>query len=91
MAIVTRHAMERYVERIRPGFTLSQAEAEIMVSSPTIAIAAAFGAREVRTGHGARLVLEGDHVVTVKLVCRPSAPGSMIKRYAKAKRERQCR
>jgi hypothetical protein len=90
MAVVTHHAAERYVERIAPGTSITSAYFAIMASAETIDIAAAFGAREVRTPRGARLVLEGDTVVTVKQTVKDrSAPGAMVKRWVKEKRTKR--
>lgn len=60
---VTRHAAERYLERVNPRLTL--AEAIEALSSPTIQRAADFGAAYVRLGTGQRIALDGHVVVTV--------------------------
>ena len=66
MAFVTQHAAERYVERVNPELTVEQAKAAMMASARAIDTAAAFGASCVRLGNGARLMLQGDVVVTIK-------------------------
>jgi hypothetical protein len=63
MIHVTRHAAERFLERVDGRLTL--AEAIEALSSPAIQRAAQFGAPCVRLGTGQRVVLEGWHVVTV--------------------------
>jgi hypothetical protein len=60
---VTRHAAERYLERVDPRLTM--AEAIEALSSPTIRRAAEFGAAYVRLGTGQRVALDGFVVVTV--------------------------
>lgn len=59
---ITRHAILRYRERVAdlPDDMICEA-----LSSPTIIIAADFGARTVKLGTGQRVVLDGDTVVTV--------------------------
>jgi len=63
--IITAHAAQRYVERVNPSMTLDQTRVEIASHSAAIRVAAAFGCRCVRTGLGAKLVLDGESVVTV--------------------------
>jgi hypothetical protein len=60
---VTRHAAERYLERVNPRLTM--AEAIEALSSPAIRRAAEFGAAYVRLGTGQRIALDGFVVVTV--------------------------
>lgn len=60
---VTRHAAERYLERVNPRLTLSEAIAEL--SGRAIQRAAEFGAPYVKLGTGQHVVLEGSTVVTV--------------------------
>ena len=67
MAWVTQHAAERYVERVDPALTIGQAKAQIMKSAKVIDTAAAFGASCVVLGNGARLMLQGDVVATIKV------------------------
>lgn len=62
---VSRHACERYVERVDPRLTLAEAEVIIRTHAPAVRVAAAFGCKVVRTGSGAKLLLEGLSVVTV--------------------------
>jgi hypothetical protein len=61
---VTRHAVERYQERVE-AVTKAQARARIRSSATAVHQAAAFGATVVRMGDGAKLILEGTTVVTV--------------------------
>jgi hypothetical protein len=63
--IVTRHACERFVERVDPCASLAQADAAIRLSERAVTIAATIGCRIVRLGCGAKLVLCRDTVVTV--------------------------
>jgi hypothetical protein len=63
MIHVTRHAADRYLERVNGGLTL--AEAIEALSSPVIVKAADFGASYVRLAAGQRVVLEGHTVTTV--------------------------
>lgn len=60
---VTRHAAERYLERVDPRLTL--AEAVKALSGHAIQRAADFGAPYVKLGTGQHVVLEGATVVTV--------------------------
>lgn len=62
---VTGHAIERYLERIDGSLTWDQARAAILASEKAIQKAAEFGASVVRNGLGAKLVLDGETVVTV--------------------------
>lgn len=63
--IVTMHAAERWVERVNPALTVSQARSAIAAHTRAIETAIAFGAHVVRIGTGQKLVIEGDTVVTV--------------------------
>lgn len=65
MAMVSAHAVERYRERIE-AVSESEARAAMMRAARAIDIAASFGAGTVVMGNGARLILVGDVVVTVK-------------------------
>jgi hypothetical protein len=67
---VTRHAAERYLERVNPRLTM--AEAIEALSSPTIRRAAEFGAAYVRLGTGQRVALDEFVVVTVLPTETPS-------------------
>jgi hypothetical protein len=67
---VSRHAAERYLERVNPRLTM--AEAIDALSSPAIRRAAEFGAAYVRLGTGQRVVLDGFNVVTVLPTETPS-------------------
>ena len=62
---VSRHACQRYIERVDSSLTLEQADAAIRAHARAIRIAASFGCGVVRTGCGAKLLLEGLSVVTV--------------------------
>lgn len=62
---VTHHAAQRYVERVAPHLTETQAIGEIRQHERAILAAARFGCRTVRLGTGVRFVLEGTNVVTV--------------------------
>lgn len=81
MARISQHAAERYVERIAPGMTLGEAEAVMMRSAAAIDLAAAFGATGVRLPCGARLVLRGGVVVTVRGKFCTYASDTMMKRW----------
>jgi len=63
--IITVHASERYVQRVNPALTVSQARSAIAAHTPAIECAIKFGAHVVRIGTGQKLVIEGDTVVTV--------------------------
>jgi hypothetical protein len=64
-AHVTRHAAERWIERVNPCATLDQAKAEIRRHERAIVLAASIGCRVVRLSHRHRLILDGENVVTV--------------------------
>ena len=80
MARISQHAAQRWVERINPRMTLGEAEAAMMLSARVIDVAAAFGATGVRLACGARLVLSGDCVVTVKAAWRQQISATQHKR-----------
>lgn len=63
--IVAARAVARFIERIDPRLTPADARARIEASASAIEAAARFGCTRVRQGCGARLILVGDHVVTV--------------------------
>jgi hypothetical protein len=63
--VVTTHAVERYLERINPRLTFEQAEEAILGSARAVEIAARFGCNVVLQGSGAKLILDGERVVTV--------------------------
>lgn len=65
MIHVTRHACQRYVERVQPGLSEEAASAAIRAHEAAIAKAAAFGCPTVILPGKVRLVLEGRSVVTV--------------------------
>ncbi len=62
MVYVTGHAIERYIERVRP---VSIAEARNALSSPIIRRAIEFGARYVKLARGQHVVIDGSTIVTV--------------------------
>lgn len=61
---VTAHAIERFMERVRPC-RWDEAETELRSHERAVLAAASIGCRSVRLGSGARLVLEGSTVVKV--------------------------
>ena len=65
MIHVTNHAILRWQERIDASATQEQAKAIILGASRAIETAAKFGCDTVRMGCGAKLVLQGNIVVTV--------------------------
>lgn len=66
MIHVSRHACERWVQRVDPSMTLEQAKAEIETHREAILAAAAFGARCVVVSRRIRLMLAGTVVTTIK-------------------------
>lgn len=64
MIHVSRHACQRFIERVKPC-SYAEARAAILASARAIETAARFHCAIVKRGDGSRLVLEGDHVVTV--------------------------
>lgn len=62
---VSRHAVDRYIERVDGSLTWEEADAEIRRHAPAIIRAADFGCRLLRLGNGAKLVLDERKVVTV--------------------------
>jgi hypothetical protein len=75
MIYVYPHAIDRFIERVAP---VSREEARdcILSSAKAIEAAAGFGCSVVRLGSRARLILDGQNVVTV---------------YGAEMRPRQCR
>lgn len=65
MAHISDHAVQRYQERIE-RVDASEARAAMLSASDAIDTAAEFGCNRVVLGNGARLVLQGKTVVTVK-------------------------
>lgn len=63
---ISAHAAQRYIERVDGSLSTEQARAAIMASARVLEIAVKFGAGCVKLDNGARLILEGDVVVTVK-------------------------
>lgn len=64
MITVTPHAIARFQERVAPC-SVETARERILAASHAIGVAAKFGCEVVRLGNGARLILEGEKVVTV--------------------------
>ena len=62
---VSRHAVDRYIERVDGSLTWEEADAEIRRHAPAIIRAADFSCRLLRLGNGAKLVLDERKVVTV--------------------------
>jgi len=67
--IVTAHAIERFQQRVA---NISREAVLAILSSPTMQVAAQFGARYVRLGTGHRVVLDGEKVITVLPADHPS-------------------
>ncbi len=63
MIHITRHAIDRCIERV-PG-TTTEDQARTLLSSRAILAAAQFGAKYVRLGTGHRVVIEEGRVTTV--------------------------
>lgn len=64
MIHIYAHAIQRYQERVHPC-TDDVARAEILCASRGIEAAATIGCQVVRLGSRARLILDGENVVTV--------------------------
>jgi len=64
MALVSAHAAQRFIQRIRPSLTPMEAVGEIMRSRAAIDAAARFGCHVVRR-HDCVLLLREDTVATV--------------------------
>jgi hypothetical protein len=62
---ITRHAIDRYLQRVDASLSPEAAKAEMLAASSAIERAAAFGCDAVKLGNGARLILDGLSVVTV--------------------------
>lgn len=62
MIHITRHALTRYQERVRP---VSEAEARQALSSTAIQLAIQIGAPFVKLGTGQHVVIEDGRIVTV--------------------------
>lgn len=63
--IVSAHAAERYIQRVDPRLDVFAARAALQGYARSVDAAARFGCDTVRIGCGARLVLDGEEVVTV--------------------------
>ena len=87
MIAVTRHAIERYQERVAD---LPDDQVEALLSSPAIQTAAQIGARFVRLSGGQRVVLCGSTVVTVQPSThyRRQIHRTGLGRYGKSQRPR---
>jgi hypothetical protein len=84
MAHISTHAAERYIERFDRRLTVEQARELLMRSAAIIDAASRYGAESVKLGNGARLILRGDVVATVKQAHKQNkAPASrtMLKRW----------
>lgn len=75
MIYVYPHAIDRFIERVSP-VSREEAKASILSHSKAIEAAAGFGCSVVRLDNRARLVLDGENVITV---------------YGAEMRPRQCR
>jgi len=62
---VSRHAGERYAERIDRSLTAEQGCEAIRAHLPALMVAADFGCGCVKLSNGAKIILEGRSVVTV--------------------------
>lgn len=62
---ITRHAIERWIERVDNKATPAKAKAAILSHAAAIHHAARFGAQCVKLGDGTRLRVDGTTVVTV--------------------------
>ena len=62
---ITRHAAERWIERVNPNLDLEGAEKAIRKHDKIIALAISMGASAIKLGCGARLILAGSTIVTV--------------------------
>jgi hypothetical protein len=60
---ITRHAIERYQQRVSP---VSDDEAREALSSPAVQIAAQIGAQFVRLPTGQRIVIHEHTIITVQ-------------------------
>lgn len=65
MIHVTLHAAQRYVERVNPRLSVSEAVEAIRRHGPVIEIAIRERAPIVKLGTGQKLVLKGGAIVTV--------------------------
>lgn len=65
MIQVTTHAADRYIERVDPSLSYERAREALLAFAPIVRRAAEFGCSTVRIGCGAKLVLEGETIVTV--------------------------
>lgn len=61
---VTAHAIERYVQRVEP-ISEDDALEKLTRSKGVVMLAASIGCISVRLGCGARLILDGETIVTV--------------------------
>jgi hypothetical protein len=62
--VVTRHAAQRWRERVRPCSN-AQAKVDILAHATAIRAAASFGSSTVRLASRARIILDGLKVVTI--------------------------
>lgn len=64
MTSLTIHAIQRYIERVDPKASVEAARAALLAFAPVIKTASDFHCSTVRLGCGARLILDGEVVVT---------------------------
>lgn len=62
---ITRHALDRWIERVEPTADDAKARASIMSYGKVLELAISLKACGVKLGNGAKLVLEGNSIVTV--------------------------
>jgi hypothetical protein len=75
MIYIHPHAVTRFQERVAP-VSYDDARAEILSHAKAIECAASFGCQIIKLGNGARLIIDGENVITV---------------YARKVLPRQCR
>lgn len=80
---VTKHAIERYRERVA---NVSDDLARIALASPAVAAAIRIGAHYVKLGSGHRIVLDRNRVATV--LCKKHSLGCMSRDADQRRSER---
>lgn len=63
--VISRHALDRWIERVEPTADDEKATASIMAHGKVLELAVSLKAHAVKLGCGAKLVLKGDTIVTV--------------------------
>jgi len=63
--LISRHAVERWIERVDPTADIDAAIAAIEQHKSAVEAGIRFKARRIKLGCGARLVLSGETIVTV--------------------------